>query len=127
MENVFSDATTIEELFGMLAGAASLCWEESPQSVFDSEKAKEFVDQAISRFQEMHTSPFDDSLHGDLRHVFNKHSVENGANIPDNILATYTIECVKALNTAVRRQNNFFGFKFEFPFDNPPEETNEPT
>ena len=60
-----------------------------------------------------------DSLHEDLRHVFNKHSVENGANIPDTVIATYTIECIKALNTAVRRQNNFFGFEFKFPFETP--------
>ena len=65
------------------------------------------------------TTPEENSFHQDLRAVFNKHSVENGANIPDNVLATYTIECIRALENAVRRQNKFFGFEFEFPFETP--------
>lgn len=55
-------------------------------------------------------NPEDNSLHQDLRIILNKHSAENGADIPDNILATYLIDCLKALNTAVRRRDKFFGF-----------------
>lgn len=56
-------------------------------------------------------SPFANTLHGDIRHVLNKWSQENHANIPDNIMATFVLDCLKGLNTAVRRQNAFFGFK----------------
>ncbi len=56
-------------------------------------------------------SPFAATLHGDIRHIMNKWSVENGANVPDNILATFVLDCIKGLNTAVRRQNAFFGFE----------------
>jgi hypothetical protein len=56
-------------------------------------------------------SPFADTLHGDIRAVLNKWSQENHANIPDNIMATFVLDCLKGLNTAVRRQNSFFGFK----------------
>lgn len=64
-------------------------------------------------------SPFANTLHGDIRHVLNKWSQENHANIPDNILATFVLDCLKGLNTAVRRQNAFFGFKPFADLDTP--------
>lgn len=70
-------------------------------------------------------SPYADSLHGDLRHVFNKYSVESWANIPDNILASFTIDCLDALTKAVSRRDSFFGIGVlpqEVPLDTTVEE-----
>lgn len=50
-------------------------------------------------------------LHQDLMGVLNKHSVENGSDTPDSILASYLIDCLKAWNTATRRRDSFYGIK----------------
>jgi hypothetical protein len=47
-------------------------------------------------------------LDEELKTVLNKHSVENGSNTPDFILATYLIQCLNAWNTATNRRDAFF-------------------
>jgi hypothetical protein len=50
----FSDADTPRELLGLLAGAASVCWEHVDQAgVFDSDRAVLLVDAAMERLIEM--------------------------------------------------------------------------
>lgn len=44
-------------------------------------------------------------LHEDLRQVINKHSVENGSDTSDSILAFYLIDCLKVWNTTTRRRD----------------------
>ncbi len=56
----------------------------------------------------LNEDPKDNNLHQDLRIILNKHSADTHQDIPDNILATYLIECLKALNTATRRRDAFF-------------------
>lgn len=44
----FEDAESLEELLGLFAGAASMCWENpAGAGVFDSELASFFVDAAL--------------------------------------------------------------------------------
>jgi len=51
--NRFADASTIEEVVGQLAGAASVCWEPKPTGVFDSTEASLCVDDALARIREL--------------------------------------------------------------------------
>jgi len=45
----FADCTTVSELLGQLAGAASMCWDPRPTGVFDSVTASRYVDGALIR------------------------------------------------------------------------------
>lgn len=54
MPNRFSDVTNFRELLGQLAGAASVCWDYPEKAgIFHSDKAKNFVDEAYERFEEL--------------------------------------------------------------------------
>lgn len=43
----------------------------------------------------------------ELEEVINKHSMENGSNTPDFILAKYLIECLRAFDRAVGTRDNW--------------------
>lgn len=45
----------------------------------------------------------------DLEHLINKHSMENGSNTPDFILATYLRDCLLTFNKAVRWREKWYG------------------
>lgn len=49
--NSFAEADTPKEVLGLLAGAASVCWNK--ERVFESEKASKFVDDALERLIEL--------------------------------------------------------------------------
>lgn len=51
--NPFADVDSPLELLGLLAGAASLCWDPPPTGVFDAEQATQFVDAAMERLIEL--------------------------------------------------------------------------
>lgn len=48
-ENLFHDATSPEEVLGLLAGYASVCWDEN--RVFESEKANKGVNHALAQLK----------------------------------------------------------------------------
>ena len=53
-DNTFEAAESVGQLLGMLAGAASMCWEPQPTTaVFDSTAASSLVSEALSRLKEM--------------------------------------------------------------------------
>lgn len=45
----------------------------------------------------------------ELRSVINKHSMENGSDTSDFILATYMFDCLKAWNKGVKRREEWYG------------------
>ena len=48
-------------------------------------------------------------LRGELEEVINNHSLENGSNTPDYILADYLLGCLENFDDATRRRNKWFG------------------
>jgi hypothetical protein len=44
----------------------------------------------------------------DFAEVINKHSLENGSNTPDFILAEYLVNCLESYNYAVLNRNDWF-------------------
>lgn len=44
----------------------------------------------------------------ELEALINKHSVENGSNTPDFILASYLHDCLLAFDVAVNRRSYFY-------------------
>lgn len=52
-ERVFSEAETIEQVLGYLAGAASVCWTEKPKGTFRSEMASDLVEVASRKVHEL--------------------------------------------------------------------------
>lgn len=53
-ENAFHDANNLDEVLGMLAGAASVCWENPDMAgVFDSEQVSRFVRHARIRLEQL--------------------------------------------------------------------------
>jgi hypothetical protein len=45
----------------------------------------------------------------ELAGLINKHSLENGSNTPDFILAEYLTECLKSFNKTSRRREKWYG------------------
>ena len=45
----------------------------------------------------------------DLSEVLNKHSIENGSNTPDFILASYLTRCLSAWDDAVYARERWYG------------------
>ena len=49
----FAEADTPTELLGLLAGAASVCWNPPPTGEYDADRALALVDAAIERLIEL--------------------------------------------------------------------------
>jgi hypothetical protein len=45
----------------------------------------------------------------ELKDLINYHSMENGSNTPDFILADYLVECLEAYNKAVKSRETWYG------------------
>jgi hypothetical protein len=67
-------------------------------------------------------------LVAELRATLNKHSVENGSNTPDFILAQYLLSCLAAFETAVNAREKWYGRTTipGAPLFGEPEPLNEP-
>lgn len=48
-----------------------------------------------------------DEFREELEHLINKHSLENGSNTPDFILAQYLTDCLDAYDKAVQRRTEW--------------------
>ena len=51
------------------------------------------------------------SFSEELQILLNKHSIENGSNTPDFILALYLTECLKAFDKTMIRRSAWYGIK----------------
>ena len=49
----------------------------------------------------------------ELTDVINKHSMENGSNTPDRILADYLNDCLIIFDKAVRMRDNWYGVNLQ--------------
>lgn len=49
------------------------------------------------------------SFREELKHVINKHNMENGSDTPDYILARFLIETLDAFDSAVERRDRHHG------------------
>lgn len=49
------------------------------------------------------------SFRYDLEQLINTHSMENGSNTPDFVLANYIVGCIQAFDAAVQQRDNFYG------------------
>ena len=49
------------------------------------------------------------SFEAELREVLNKHSIENGSDTPDFVLAQFMIGCLNNFHAAVRRRERWYG------------------
>jgi hypothetical protein len=47
----------------------------------------------------------------EFQHIINCHSLENGSNTPDFILAQYLVDCLKAINKMINRREEWYGRK----------------
>lgn len=47
VENMFSSAITLRDAIGEAVGAASVCWSNSPNGVFDEKQANRIVDDLV--------------------------------------------------------------------------------
>jgi hypothetical protein len=45
----------------------------------------------------------------ELENLINKHSIENGSNTPDYILAKFLNECLENFNNIIRLRENHYG------------------
>ncbi len=66
-----------------------------------------------------------DGFRSDLESLINRHSMENGSNSPDFILATYLASCLRAFDTAVSERERWYG-RGVVPCDPPGLERHEP-
>ena len=56
----------------------------------------------------MEVNPKLGSLRRELEQLINRHSLENGSDTPDFILAHYLMDCLTAFDTAVNRRNAWY-------------------
>jgi len=57
----------------------------------------------------------------ELEQLINKHSMENGSNTPDFLLAEYLRSCLVAFNVAVTKREEWYGRSVMPPTSVPPE------
>jgi len=50
-------------------------------------------------------------LRKDIEQAINKHSIENGSDTPDFILAEYLTDCLRAFDKATVRREEWYGRK----------------
>lgn len=50
-------------------------------------------------------------FHEELESLINRHSMENGSDTPDFILARYMATCLEAFDAATKRRDEWYGFK----------------
>ena len=50
------------------------------------------------------------TLESEMAHLINRHSLENGSNTPDSILAQYLYECLVVFNQTVKRRDVWHGY-----------------
>jgi hypothetical protein len=50
----------------------------------------------------------------DIQDLINRHSVENGSDTPDFILARFLADCLEAFDSAVRTRDDWYGHKAFF-------------
>jgi len=60
-------------------------------------------------YYEHYTQEKEESIKRDLAHVINCHSLENGSNTPDFILAEYLYDCLMAFNQTSRKREKWYG------------------
>jgi len=60
-------------------------------------------------YYENYTQEKEEEIKRDLAHVINCHSLENGSNTPDFILAEYLYDCLMAYNQTSRKREKWFG------------------
>jgi hypothetical protein len=108
--NPFARAENIPELLGLFGGAVSMCWDPPPHSqVFDSTKAGEFVDAAMTRLGEMiDLGPGNNTLERDIARALNRHSQENRSNTPDHLLASFALKALDAAHQLVNRRSHWW-------------------
>lgn len=51
------------------------------------------------------------SFERELAEVINRHSMENGSDTPDFLLAEYLLSCIESYNRAVRCRERWYGRK----------------
>jgi hypothetical protein len=51
------------------------------------------------------------SFRSELEALLNHHSMENGSNTPDFILADYMTSCLRSFDLAVKRRDTWYGVK----------------
>ena len=49
------------------------------------------------------------NFYAELVELINKHSVENGSDTPDYVLAYFITECLKAWTSGVRQRDQWYG------------------
>lgn len=49
------------------------------------------------------------SFRAELEHLINRHSMENGSNTPDFLLAEFLNDCLRAFDTATRARDTWYG------------------
>ena len=49
------------------------------------------------------------TFENELAALLNRHSMENGSNSPDIVLATYLMGCLTTFNQAVKRREQWYG------------------
>jgi len=52
--------------------------------------------------------PHDDQFKHELRELLNRHSMENGSDTPDFILANYLCDCLEAWNLSVTQRSGWY-------------------
>jgi hypothetical protein len=63
--------------------------------------------------KENHTPDLGDSpdFITELRELLNRHSMENGSDTPDFILAQYLTDCLRVWNHTIKRREDWYGRK----------------
>lgn len=54
-----------------------------------------------------------ESFQDALRNLINRHSMENGSDTPDHLLAEYLCDCLASYDTAVTKRERWYGRKVD--------------
>lgn len=65
----------------------------------------------------MNDKTSENKLETELTALLNKHSIENGSDTPDFILAQYLLRCIDNLNRTISRREDWYGRKMKNSFE----------
>lgn len=112
--------TNLAEVIGQAVGAGSMCWDKGPIGVFESERARQIVDEVVAWINENYRPVEDpesdvepdftlDEVVADFATTINIHSLEGRTDTPDFILATFLRDALVACERAIVERERWYG------------------
>lgn len=78
-----------------------------------SNRVRAFIESELSDAAKPQPAPPDSEFRSELKQLINRHSMENGSNTPDHILADYLLGCLRSFDQATQARDRGYDVVLE--------------